>query len=271
MRLSELIGAALSEDIGNGDVTAESTIPLEQNLVAIIRAKQDMVFFGHELGKEVFRQLGVSYAPLVEDGTRVASGTHVAKVSGNARACLSGERVALNLMMRMSGISTHTAKVVEGISGIKVVDTRKTTPLWRKWERAAVKAGGGGNHRFALYDGILIKDNHISAVGSIKAAIAAAKSHAHHLLKIEIEVEDLQQLSEAIEAGADVVMLDNMSDDELKEAIELAAGRVLIEASGNMNAERIKRIQHYGIDVVSMGGLIHQATWADLSMKISSS
>lgn len=269
MVLSDLIRAALAEDIGNGDVTAESTIPADKSIEAVIRAKQDMVFFGHELGNEVFRQLGVTYVPLVADGASILSGSPVAKVSGNGRACLSGERVALNLMMRMSGISTHTASVVKGISNIKVVDTRKTTPLWRKWERAAVRAGGGGNHRFALYDGILIKDNHIAAAGSINAAIASAKSHAHHLLKIEIEVEDLNQLLEAIEAGADAVMLDNMSDIELKQAIELAAGRVMIEASGNMTGERIRRIQHLGIDVVSMGGLIHQATWADLSMKIS--
>ena len=268
MMLSDLIRAALAEDIGNGDVTAESTIPGDKSIEAVIRAKQDMVFFGHELGREVFRQLGVRYQSIVEDGAKIASGTHVAKVSGNARACLSGERVALNLMMRMSGISTHTANVVEGITGIKVVDTRKTTPLWRKWERAAVKAGGGGNHRFALYDGILIKDNHISAVGSVKAAIEAAKAHAHHLLKIEIEVENMDQLEAAIEAGADVVMLDNMDDAQLQKAVAIAAGRVLIEASGNMTGERIRRIQHLGIDVVSMGGLIHQATWADLSMKI---
>ncbi len=183
---------------------------------------------------------------------------------------LTAERLALNFLMRLCGIATHTYHTVQGLNpNMKVVDTRKTTPLLRKFERSAVCAGGGYNHRFALYDGILIKDNHISACGSIEKAISQAKKHGHHLMKIEVEVESLAGLEEAITAGADVVMLDNMTDDQYREAVKIANGRVLLEASGNMNRERLVRIQDIGIDVVSMGGLIHQATWADLSMKMA--
>ena len=172
--------------------------------------------------------------------------------------------------MKLCGIATHTRNTVDGINTkLRVVDTRKTTPLFRKMERDAVRVGGGHNHRFALYDGILIKENHIMIAGSVSNAISLAKQNAHHLLKIEIEVENLEQLAEAIEAGADVVMLDNMSDEQLQEAISINQGRVLLEASGNMNRERILAIQDFGIDIISMGGLIHQATWADLSMRIT--
>jgi nicotinate-nucleotide pyrophosphorylase (carboxylating) len=212
--------------------------------------------------------MGAHYTPKVADGTHVKYWDTVASVSGPARALLTGERVALNLMMRMSGISTHTHSVVKNINSVRIVDTRKTTPLWRRWEREAVLAGGAMNHRFALYDGILIKDNHIAVAGSITEAITKAKSSAHHLLKIEIEVESIPQLEEAINAGADVVMLDNMTNVQLEEAVSFNQGRVLLEASGNMNRERIEAIQDMGIDVISMGGLIHQARWADLSMKI---
>ena len=269
MHLVELIQRALMEDVGAGDITTLSTIPVDSESIGVIRAKQELIVCGHEPAKEVFRQVGAIYIPLVEEGTLVSTRTKVAQVEGNSRAILTGERLALNFLMKLCGIATHTYRTVEGVSGLRVVDTRKTTPLLRYHERRAVRMGGGHNHRFALYDGILIKDNHITACGSITKAVQAAKQNAHHLLKIEVEVESLEAMEEAIQAGADVVMLDNMNNEEYREAIAVNQGRVLIEASGNMDRERILEIQDIGLDVVSMGGLIHQATWADLSMKFN--
>ena len=270
MHLSELVRLALQEDVGGGDVTTEATIPASHHSVAKITAKEDLVVYGHDVAREVFTQMGCTYTPQVEEGVLLSKGTVVATIEGPTGKMLTAERLALNFLMRLCGIATHTHRTVQGLNpAMKVVDTRKTTPLLRRLERSAVCAGGGFNHRFALYDGILIKDNHISASGSISNAIAAARSHAHHLMKIEIEVESLEGLLEAIEAGADVVMLDNMTDDQYREAVTLSAGRVMLEASGNMDRERLLRIQNIGIDVVSMGGLIHQATWADLSMKMA--
>ena len=269
MHVTELVRLALMEDVGAGDVTSLSTIPAGTVGNAVIRSKQQMVVFGHDVASEVFQQMGCVYTPLVDEGPLLNSGVDVAEISGQVRNLLTAERLALNFLMRLSGIATHTYHTVQGLNpAMKVVDTRKTTPLMRSLERRAVCVGGGYNHRFALYDGILIKDNHISACGSIEAAVKAAKQTAHHLLKIEVEVESLEQLIEAIAAGADVVMLDNMTDSQLQEAVVINQGRVLLEASGNMNRERLLRIQHFGIDVVSMGGLIHQAQWADLSMKM---
>jgi nicotinate-nucleotide pyrophosphorylase (carboxylating) len=266
--LEELVRRGLEEDVGQGDVTTLAVVPPELEANAEIIAKQDLIVCGHACAGEVFRQLGIAYVPVLSDGSRVKPGDVVARVKGKARGMLTGERLALNFLMKLSGIATHTRSIVDGCtSGMRVVDTRKTTPLLRAQERGAVRVGGGSNHRFALYDGVLIKDNHIQAAGSVKEAIQRAKSAVHHLLKIEVEVEDIAGLEEAIESGADVVMLDNMSNEELEKAIALCGGRVTIEASGNMDARRIAEIQHMGIDVVSMGGLIHQATWADLSMK----
>lgn len=270
MHIQEMVRLALLEDVGAGDITSMSTIPSTTMGTAIIRAKQDLVFFGHDVAGEVFGQMNCVYEPLVDEGPLLLSGTHVAQISGAVRNLLTAERLALNFMMRLSGISTHTYHTVQGLNPqMKVVDTRKTTPLLRALERRAVCIGGGFNHRFALYDGILIKDNHISACGSIAAAVSAAKQNAHHLLKVEVEVESLAQLEEAIGAGADVIMLDNMTDTQLKQAVAINQGRVLLEASGNMDRNRLERIQDFGIDVVSMGGLIHQARWADLSMKMA--
>ena len=269
MRLREMVQKALEEDIGREDVTSTAIIPTDLHGKARIFAKQDLVVCGHKVASTVFDELGAQYKPEVKEGTFITSGTTIAMVHGQYRSLLSAERLALNYLMRLCGIATHTYNTVQGISSrIKVVDTRKSTPLHRSLERNAVCVGGGSNHRFALYDGILIKENHIMVAGSVQEAIARAKRHAHHLLKIEIEVENLQQLQEAIEAGADVVMLDNMNNEQLKEAVELNQSRVLLEASGNMNRDRILQIQDIGIDIVSMGGLIHQARWADISMRI---
>ncbi|MFT4976204.1 MAG: nicotinate-nucleotide pyrophosphorylase (carboxylating) [Myxococcota bacterium] len=268
MQLSEIVSRALEEDVGNGDITTLATVPAETRGSARIIAKQDLVVCGHDPAAEVFRQVGASYTAVVGEGTHVTPGTVIATVSGPARALLTGERLALNFMMRLCGIATRTADTVK-LAGdrMRVVDTRKTTPLMRALERRAVRIGGGHNHRFALYDGILIKDNHILAAGSVTAAVEGARAHAHHLMKIELEVEDLSQLEEALDIGVDVVLLDNMDNETLARAVEINQGRAILEASGNMTADRLPALARIGIDIVSIGGLIHQATWSDLSMR----
>jgi nicotinate-nucleotide pyrophosphorylase (carboxylating) len=266
--LSTLIRRSLEEDIGPGDVTTTACVPAGLVGAATIRAKQDLVVCGHREAVEVFNQVGADYRPAVEEGCKATPGTVVATVVGPVRALLMGERVALNFLMHLSGIATNTARVVGVARRLRVVDTRKTTPLIRAQQRRAVRAGGGSSHRFALYDGVLIKDNHIVAAGGVGVAIAAARAHAHHLLRIEVEVEDAAQARAAVEAGADVVMLDNMSNEQMAGIVAELKGRALFEASGNMTAERLPGLEDIGIDVVSIGGLIHQARWVDLSMKL---
>ena len=271
MNIRRFIELALEEDIGREDVTSVSIIPTNLNGEARIFAKSSLIVCGHTPASFVFEAMGCSYHPQVDEGSQVHRDEDIAFVRGPYRNLLTAERLALNFLMKLCGIATHTRNTIQGVnSEIRIVDTRKTTPLFRTLERDAVRVGGGHNHRFALYDGILIKENHIMIAGSVTEAISRAKQNAHHLLKIEIEVENLEQLQEAIDAGADVVMLDNMTDLQLKNAVSLNQGRVLLEASGNMNRERILAIQDFGIDIISMGGLIHQATWADISMRISS-
>lgn len=271
MRLAELVRLALDEDIGLGDLTTRACVPADRTGWATLYAKQPLVFCGHEPATEVFRQLGARYAPCVAEGAWVEPKTVVAEVHGPLQALLSGERCALNFLMRMCGIATHTREAVTAAGTLKVVDTRKTTPLHRALEKHAVKMGGGSNHRFGLFDGILIKDNHIVAAGGISAAVARARKEAHPLVKIEVEVENLTELSEALSAGADVILLDNMDTSTLATAVGMARSHrpdILLEASGNMTAERLSSLQNIGLSYVSMGGLIHQARWADLSMRI---
>jgi nicotinate-nucleotide pyrophosphorylase (carboxylating) len=203
------------------------------------------------------------------EGVNVIKGDVVAEVHGKTRAILSGERVSLNILQRLSGIATLTSMYVHKIKGLKakIVDTRKTTPCQRFMEKYAVRMGGGGNHRFGLFDGILIKDNHIEAVGSIKEAVKLAKS-SHHLAKIEVEVENLYDLKEAIKAGADIVMLDNMSVSDIKEAVKISNGRVLLEASGGVKLENVRDIAEAGVDLISVGALTHSAVAVDISLKI---
>ncbi len=268
MTLPELVRLALDEDLGPGDLTTTATIAPGTRGVARIRAKQDLVLSGTEPAREAFRQRGVRWSPLLDDGEEVGAGDSIVRLEGPLRGLLEAERLALNFLMRLSGIATHTRTVVAGAGSLRIVDTRKTTPLLRELEKAAVRHGGGHNHRFGLFDGVLIKDNHIVGAGGVAEAVRAARSHAHHLLRIQIEVETLTQLEEAIAAGADAVLLDNMTDDELRAAVRLADGRVITEASGNMDGERVARLADSGLDQVSMGGLIHQATWADLSLRV---
>lgn len=274
MRLAELIRLSLEEDVGPGDLTTNAVVPEEAAGSGLFLAKQPLVLCGHAAAAEVFSQLGATYTPLVSEGEHVGVGTEVARADGPLRALLTGERLALNFLMRLSGIATHTRAVVSGAGSLKVVDTRKTTPLHRALERHAVRVGGGGNHRFALYDGVLIKDNHLRAAGGVTEAIALARQSVHHLLRVQVEVTTLDELALALEAKADAVLLDNMDDRRLADAIGIARAHpngadMILEASGNMNAERIARLSELGLDLVSMGGLVHQARWADLSMEIA--
>lgn len=280
MDLRSRIQLAVDEDLGPGDLTTEATVPAAAIGSGVLIAKQALVVSGLDAARMVFDVVGqrlgayVSFQTTVADGASVADREVVARVHGNLRAVLIAERTALNLLMRMSGIATHVRATVDhvGPATFRVVDTRKTTPLWRDLEKAAVRHGGGGNHRFGLFDGILIKDNHVAAVGGVGEAILRAREAAHHLVKIECEVTTLEQLAEGLKAGADGFLLDNMDDATLAAAIEVvrSSGRdVFLEASGNMTGERMKRIAAFGLDYVSMGGLIHQARWADLSLDVT--
>ncbi len=274
MRLADLIRLSLDEDVGSGDLTTNAIVPQEAAGSGIFLAKQPLVVCGHTAAAEVFSQLDATYTPLVAEGEEVGPGVEVARADGPLRGLLTGERLALNFLMRLSGIATHTRAVVARAGGLKVVDTRKTTPLHRALERHAVRVGGGANHRFALYDGVLIKDNHLRAAGGVREAVALARANVHHLLRIEVEVCTLDELREALDVRADAILLDNMDDARLAEAVALTRAHpngvaVLLEASGNMNAERIARLSGLGLDLVSMGGLVHQARWADLSMEIA--
>ncbi len=267
----DLIHRALEEDIGPGDITTSLLIPDENESRALYIAKGNFVLAGLPFSREVFQILdpSISFKMFYNEGINVIKGDVVAEVHGKTRAILSGERVSLNILQRLSGIATLTSMYVDRIKGLKakIVDTRKTTPCQRFMEKYAVRMGGGGNHRFGLFDGILIKDNHIEAVGSIKEAVKLAKS-SYHLAKIEVEVENLYDLKEAIKAGADIVMLDNMSVSDIKEAVKISNGRVLLEASGGVKLENVRDIAEAGVDLISVGALTHSAVAVDISLKI---
>jgi nicotinate-nucleotide pyrophosphorylase (carboxylating) len=270
--LLELIRKALAEDIGPGDVTSAATIPPDARSEAVVLAKQRLVLAGLDVVRQIFHVLdrSVQFNPLVRDGDVVNAGTEIATLSGNTRALLAGERVALNLLQHLSGIATLTAAYVEKVKGLRaeVLDTRKTLPGLRKLEKYAVRVGGGRNHRFGLFDGVLIKDNHITAAGGIAKAVAGARKTAHHLLKIEVETKTLDEVKEALSAQADIIMLDNMPIDVMREAVRLVNKRALVEASGNVTLETVRAIAETGVDFISSGSLTHSAPAADISMKI---
>jgi nicotinate-nucleotide pyrophosphorylase (carboxylating) len=270
--LKDLIERALHEDIGPGDVTSEATIPPDSTSRAVMLAKQFLVVAGLEVARAVFLSLdpNIQYTPLVKEGDGIPAGTELVRLSGNTRALLAGERVALNLMQHLSGIATLTAKYVEMVEGLKaqVLDTRKTLPGLRQLEKYAVRLGGGRNHRFGLFDGVLIKDNHIKASGTITTAVARAREAAHHLLKIEVETKTLDEVREALAAKADIIMLDNMPIEMMREAVTIISGRALVEASGNVTIKTIRAIAETGVDFISSGSLTHSAPAADISMKI---
>jgi len=271
--LREIIERALDEDIGHGDITTESTVDPMIEGMAVVVAKQAFLLAGLDAFLEVFFQLDPSVEFTVSkiDGDRVKKGEAFAELKGGLRTLLTGERVALNILQRMSGIATLTAKYTDAVKGTnaRLLDTRKTTPGLRMLEKYAVRVGGGHNHRYGLYDGLLIKDNHITAAGGITEAIRGARKRAPHTLRIEVECETVEQVAEAIKAGADIVMLDNMSAPDMKKSVKTAGGRVLVEASGNMTPKRAAEAAGCGVDFVSVGALTHSAPAVDISMLIT--
>jgi nicotinate-nucleotide pyrophosphorylase (carboxylating) len=262
---------ALQEDIGTGDITTLCCVPQEETSTAVFRCKQAGVVCGLEVGQRVFQLLdsSVRFEPLVSEGTEVQVGDIVAKVSGPSRSILSGERVALNLMQHLSGIATRTHALVRQVEGTHavIVDTRKTTPGMRVLEKYAVRMGGGTNHRFNLADGVLIKDNHIVASGGIQQAVANARKTVPHTLKIEVETTNFAEIQEALEAGADIIMLDNMSCEEMRQAVALIAGRAKVEASGNMGSRNVREVAETGVDLISVGALTHSVEALDISLQ----
>jgi nicotinate-nucleotide pyrophosphorylase (carboxylating) len=271
-QVDRLIELALEEDIGGGDVTTQALIPPEKKGAAQIRAKQRLVVAGLSVAARVFLKLDseVHFLPLAADGQEVEAGQVLAQLRGPVAAILTGERVALNFLMRLSGIATFTRRVVAAVRDfpVAVVDTRKTTPGWRVLEKHAVRVGGAQNHRFGLYDGVLIKNNHLTAMGSITEAVRQARQKTHQLLKIEVEVTDVQGVEEALAAGADLIMLDNMDDAAMAEAVKLAQGRALLEASGGMTLERLPKVAATGVNFISMGALTHSAPAVDIHLRL---
>ena len=271
MQADQLIRMALQEDITSEDVSTNAVMPTATRGNVDLIAKEDGVVAGLEIYARVFTILDekTEIEFHCKDGDEVKKGELMATVTGDIRVLLSGERVALNYLQRMSGIATYTrqvAKLLEG-SNVTLLDTRKTTPNCRVFEKYAVRVGGGHNHRYNLSDGVLLKDNHIGAAGSVAKAVKMAKAYAPFVRKIEIEVETLDQVKEAVEAGADIIMLDNMTPEVMKQAVELIDGRAQTECSGNITKENIQKIREIGVDFVSSGALTHSAPILDISMK----
>jgi len=267
-----IIRRALKEDIGPGDITTQNLIPEGETGRGFIIAKEPLVVAGLEVAGEVFRFLdrGMQIACACKDGDRADAGDTLLTLAGDMRAMLMAERTALNLLQRLSGIASHVQALVGQIaeSPVRLVDTRKTTPGLRALEKYAVRVGGAGNHRFGLFDGVLIKDNHIAACGGIATAVERARRAVSHLVKIEVEVTSARQVQEALEAGADVIMLDNMTTDAVRNAVTQIAGRVPVEVSGGINADNLTALCRTGVDIISMGALTHSAPSVDISMQI---
>lgn len=271
MQADQLIRMALQEDITSEDVSTNAVMPTATKGTVELIAKEDGVIAGLDIYARVFTILDekTEIDFHCKDGDEVKKGELMATVTGDIRVLLSGERVALNYLQRMSGIATYTRQVAKLLEGSKLtlLDTRKTTPNCRVFEKYAVRVGGGCNHRYNLSDGVLLKDNHIGAAGSVTKAIQMAKAYAPFVRKIEIEVETLEQVKEAVEAGADIIMLDNMTPEVMKQAVELIDGRAQTECSGNITKENIQKIREIGVDFVSSGALTHSAPILDISMK----
>lgn len=271
LNVDNLLLLALQEDISSEDVTTNAVMPEACQGTVQLLCKQDGVIAGMEVFARVFTLLDekTEIIPYVKDGDEVKKGDLLATVNGDIRVLLSGERTALNYLQRMSGIATYTRSVAKLLEGSKttLLDTRKTTPNMRIFEKYAVRVGGGYNHRYNLSDGVLLKDNHIGAAGSVTKAVEMAKEYAPFVRKIEIEVENLDMVKEAVEAGADIIMLDNMSTEEMQEAIKIIDGRAETECSGNVTKENIGRLTALGVDYISSGALTHSAPIMDISLK----
>ncbi|MDA8427828.1 MAG: carboxylating nicotinate-nucleotide diphosphorylase [Geobacteraceae bacterium] len=270
LSLDRLIEQALHEDIHTGDITTQAVVPDKRQSSARLIAKESLVLAGIHVAEMVFRKLDptVIFTANNLEGATAENGDVLATIVGNASDLLMAERVALNLLQRMCGIATLTSRYVAVVSGTKarIVDTRKTTPGLREIEKYAVRVGGGINHRTGLYDGVLIKENHIAAAGSIAEAISRARAYIPHTLKIEIETESRSQVIEALAAGADIIMLDNMDCDSMRECVQLIAGRALVEASGGVNLDTVRAIAETGVDIISIGALTHSPRAMDISM-----
>ncbi len=270
--IHDIVLNALKEDMPLGDVTTDNIVQEGNISNAEFLAKQDAVIAGLDVARHVFETLdsSVKFTALIEDGDEVKKGDIIARVSGPTRALLKGERTALNFLQRLSAIATMTNRYVMKVQGlqVKITDTRKTTPGLRLLEKYAVNAGGGSNHRFSLSDGVLIKDNHIAAAGGITNAVTRVRENIPHTIKIEVEVESMEEVKEALDCKVDIIMLDNMTNEQMSEAVKLIDGRALVEASGNMTEETIYDVALTGVDIISIGKLTHSANSVDISMNI---
>ncbi len=268
----DLIQLALKEDIGPGDITTDNLVAPETRGKGTIVAKQDLVVAGLQVAEKVFRALEpqIGFDPLFRDGDRIPAGSTVVRIDGTLGALLKGERTALNFLQRLSGIATQAHTFVTEVAGtaVKLVDTRKTTPGWRVLEKYAVRMGGAHNHRMGLYDGVLIKDNHIAVSGGIANAVKKVRQQISHLVKVEVETATFEEVKEALAAGADVIMLDNMDLGQIRQAVRLIDKKALVEASGNVTRGRLNDLAQTGVDLISIGALTHSAVAVDLSMNI---
>jgi nicotinate-nucleotide pyrophosphorylase (carboxylating) len=270
--IERVVRTALEEDIGHGDITTNSIVPADKQGRGVLWVKEPGFIAGLDVAEMAFQLVDptLTVTRIVKEGEQVAKGQTLMEVSGSARSILTAERVALNFLQRMSGIATRTAKFVELVRyyNAKIVDTRKTTPGLRALEKYAVVVGGGRNHRFGLFDAVLIKDNHIEIAGGVKQAVMAARQQIPHTMRIEVEVETLEQIDEALEVKADIIMLDNMAPDVMREAVERIGGRALTEASGGVTEETIVDIAKTGVDYISIGALTHSIKALDISLDI---
>ncbi len=270
--IEQLIEIALQEDIGSGDITTDNLVEPDVKGHGKIIAKEQLVIAGIDIARRVFEHLDprIIYRPLFTDGDRVENGEIVVEVEGKLRGLLVGERTALNFLQRLSGIATYVRSYVDmlGDKDVRLVDTRKTVPGWRKLEKYAVRIGGAYNHRMGLYDGVLIKDNHISVCGGIKKAVKNIRSNVSHFMKIEVEVSDLDGVREALDSNVDIIMLDNMDIKQIKEAVEFINGKAIVEVSGGITRDSLNKLADAGVDIISSGALTHHAKSVDLSMRI---
>lgn len=272
--IKQVVDYALQEDIGNGDITTNSLIPYDMQAKATMVTKASGVIAGLAVAEYVFKTLSpdVLWKTFVNDGDKVAKGTLILEISGSYRALLTGERLALNFLQRMSGIASMTANYITALEGYKtkILDTRKTVPGLRLLDKYAVKMGGGTNHRIGLYDMVLIKDNHIKVAGGITKAVEQIKRSVSKEIQIEVETTTIEEVKEALLSGADIIMLDNMSNSTMAESVKIIGGRAKVEASGNMTIERLKEVAATGVDYISIGALTHSVIALDISMNIES-
>lgn len=271
--LDPLIELAFTEDIGIGDITTEATVSSSQKGIGTLFAKSEGIVAGLPVAERVFAKLDATlrFRALVNDGDAITIGMSIAEIQGSAKAILIGERTALNFLQRLSGVATLTSQFVKAVADydVKIVDTRKTTPGWRALQKYAVRVGDGHNHRFGLYDGVLIKDNHIVAAEGIRNAVQSAREAAPHTTKIEVEVETIEQVNEALDVGVDILLLDNMSLDMMQQVVQLVGTRAVTEASGGITLDRVQAVAATGVDLISVGALTHSAMPLDISLKLT--